>query len=207
MTIDEYVQSVIDYVPNELPLRDHIAKELRAHVAERMQSGQPLDDVLRSLGDPLKLAESYLAAEPIRSAPVGPRVVAKLIDFLVVAGIAALIACLVWFTAPEPIANFAPVIGIFICAFGFPIYTAVAEYANGWTLGKRVMGILVVRESGARISLGQSLLRQLPLLAQIFFIDALFALFTEKSQRAFELVTKTRTTIYPWSTPASDRQA
>ena len=54
------------------------------------------------------------------------------------------------------------------------------------------MGIRVVRESGARISLGQSVLRQLPFFAQFFFIDALFALFTERRQRAFELITKTR---------------
>ena len=54
------------------------------------------------------------------------------------------------------------------------------------------MGIHVVRESGARISLGQALLRQLPFFGQFFFIDALFALFTERRQRAFELLTKTR---------------
>ena len=41
-------------------------------------------------------------------------------------------------------------------------------------------------------ALGQALLRQLPFFAQFFFIDALFVLFTEKHQRAFELVTKTR---------------
>ena len=55
------------------------------------------------------------------------------------------------------------------------------------------MGIRVVRESGARISLGQSVLRQLPFFAQFFFIDALFALFTDKRQRSFELLSKTRT--------------
>jgi uncharacterized RDD family membrane protein YckC len=55
------------------------------------------------------------------------------------------------------------------------------------------MGIRVVRESGARIGLGQSCLRQLPFFGQFFFIDALFALFNERRQRAFELLTKTRT--------------
>ena len=43
------------------------------------------------------------------------------------------------------------------------------------------------------ISLGQAFLRQLPFFAQFFFIDALFALFTERRQRAFELLTRTRT--------------
>ena len=71
-------------------------------------------------------------------------------------------------------------------------YTIAAEHYAGQTVGKRLMGIHVVRESGARISLGQSAIRQLPLLGQIFFIDVLFALFTEKHQRAFELLSKTR---------------
>lgn len=54
------------------------------------------------------------------------------------------------------------------------------------------MGLRVVRESGARISLIQSIVRQLPVLGQIYLIDILFALFTEKNQRAFELASKTR---------------
>ena len=73
----------------------------------------------------------------------------------------------------------------------------LAEHYAGQTVGKRVMGIQVVRESGARISLGQSAIRQLPLLGQIFFIDVLFALFTDKHQRAFELITKTRAVAVP----------
>ena len=49
-----------------------------------------------------------------------------------------------------------------------------------------------MRESGAQIGLGQSLLRQLPFFAQFFWIDVWFALFTTRSQRAFEMLTKTR---------------
>jgi uncharacterized RDD family membrane protein YckC len=54
------------------------------------------------------------------------------------------------------------------------------------------MGLRVVRESGARISFGQSVVRQLPVFLEIFWIDVLFALFTEKHQRAFEILSKTR---------------
>ena len=49
-----------------------------------------------------------------------------------------------------------------------------------------------MRESGARISGGQSLVRQLPLVFSFFFLDVIFALFTDKHQRAFELISKTR---------------
>ena len=131
MTGERYIQSVVDFVPPGLPLRDQIALDLRAHIAERVHEGRALDDILAQLGDPLTLAESYL-------------------------------------------------------------YTVTAEYLAGHTLGKRLMGIRVVRESGARIGLGQSFLRQLPFFGGFSIIDALFALFTERRQRAFELLTKTR---------------
>ena len=70
--------------------------------------------------------------------------------------------------------------------FGFLIYTIVAEWRSGQTFGKRRYGLFVVQESGAPITLGQSVVRQLSLVFQIFWIDALFALFTERRQRAFE---------------------
>ena len=76
-------------------------------------------------------------------------------------------------------------------------YVILAESESGQTIGKRVMGLRVVQESGAQISLGQSVVRQLPVFFQVFWIDVLFALFTERSQRAFELLSKTRVVITP----------
>jgi uncharacterized RDD family membrane protein YckC len=73
------------------------------------------------------------------------------------------------------------------------VYTVVAEYASSQTLGKRIFNLSVVRESGRRIGFGQAVVRQLPLFLSVIWIDALFALFTDKRQRAFELLSKTRT--------------
>jgi uncharacterized RDD family membrane protein YckC len=80
-------------------------------------------------------------------------------------------------------------------SFGFGIYTILAEHVAAQTLGKKLAGIRVVRESGARISLGQALVRQLPMFLQVYMIDVMFALFTDKSQRAFELLSKTRVVV------------
>ena len=44
---------------------------------------------------------------------------------------------------------------------------------------------------------GQAVVRQLPVLFQFFWIDVLFALFTERRQRAFELLSKTRVVVAP----------
>ena len=192
MTLDAYIQSVVECVPTRMGLRDQIAMELRGHIAERLEHGQPLDDALRQFGDPRALAESYLAAVPLKSVGFLRRATAKLIDFLVIVAFVGGMAAFLWMVGPTELAWFLPMLCIISCLLGLFGYTIAAEHYAGQTVGKRVMGIHVVRESGARISLGQSAIRQLPLLGQIFFIDVLFALFTEKKQRAFELITKTR---------------
>jgi uncharacterized RDD family membrane protein YckC len=195
MSGDLYVASVIDHVPSGLPLRDQIAMELRGHIAERMAQGQPLDEILRQLGDPEKLAESYLAAIPLTSASIWARLGAKIIDVLLVAAVVCLAlgvpAFFLWPYLPEA-KYFLPPVAMVLCVFAFAAYTIEQEYRRGATVGKQMMGVRVVRESGARISLGQAALRQLPFFAQFYFIDAIFALFTKHHQRAFELITKTR---------------
>ena len=192
MTAEAFVQLVVDCVPPRMGLRDQIAMEVHSHIAERLEHGQPLEDVLRQFGDPRALAESYLAAVPLYSVHFLRRAAAKLIDFVAIVAFVGALAALAWMVGPAGLEWFLPVLCIFGLLLGLFGYTILAEHYVGQTIGKRVMGIQVVRESGARISLGQSAIRQLPLLGQIFFIDVLFALFTEKKQRAFELITKTR---------------
>src|SRR6187397_2555923 len=77
----------------------------------------------------------------------------------------------------------------------FFFYTIAAETLFSQTIGKWLLSLRVVRESGARISLGQAIVRQLPAVLQVGWIDAMFALFTEKSQRAFEMLSKTRVVV------------
>jgi uncharacterized RDD family membrane protein YckC len=192
MTAEAYIQAVVAHVPPRMGLRDQIAMEVRSHIAERTEHGQPLDEVLRQFGDPRALAESYLAAVPLQSARLMARFVAKVIDAVVVGAFVGLLAALLWMVLPSELGALVPIACILACFFGFLAYTALAEHRDGQTIGKRLMGIQVVRESGALITLGQSAIRQLPWIGQIIVIDAAFALFTDKKQRAFELITKTR---------------
>jgi uncharacterized RDD family membrane protein YckC len=193
MTADDYINRVVDYMPRATPMRSQIATELRGHIAERVGNGQSLDDVLRNLGDPAALADSYLAAVPLSTVSFWRRAAAKIVDLLIfVTPIIALVV-LVW-TRSEPGFLF-PFVMFFAVVGGgliFGIYSATAECLTGQTLGKHLMGIRVVRESGARISAGQAIVRNLPLVLQVFWIDAMFALATDKAQRAFELLSKTR---------------
>lgn len=194
---DDYINRVLDHLPRGTPMRAQIAMELRGNIAERLESGQPLADVLRQLGDPRTLAESYLTAVPLVSASFLRRGVAKLVDVIVV-----VLTILVFVGLPTfwlavyrewPfLLGFGVLLVILAASFGFGLYTIVAEHWLGYTLGKRALGLRVVRESGAPIGLGQSIVRQLPMFLQVYWIDVLFALFTDKSQRAFELLSKTR---------------
>ncbi len=185
-TEQDYILHVLNALPGNTPLRAQIAMELRGHIGERLAGGQPLDEILRQLGDPTALAESYLSAVPLVSAQFGERVAAKLIDvaavFIPVAAVTSLLL-----DGPAFVVT-CLLLGVYLQA----VYQIVAESSFGYTLGKRLLGMRVVRESGARISGGQAIVRALPYFLSVFWIDGMFALFTEKSQRAFELLSKTR---------------
>lgn len=193
-TMDDYIGSVLNNMPAATPNRSQIAMELRGHISERMASGQSLADVVRQLGDPVSLAESYLSAVPLTSASFGSRALAKIVDILaaiaIMVPLAFVLGQLIGFRNGFPFV-------ILFAAFGgsslLAIGTIVAEYNAGQTPGKRLAGIRVVRESGARISVGEAIVRQLPMFTQVYWIDVMFALFTEKNQRAFEMLSKTRT--------------
>jgi uncharacterized RDD family membrane protein YckC len=197
MTADDYIRNVLSAMPAATPRRAQIAAELRGHIAERLESGQPLETILRGLGAPAQLAASYLSEVPLVSAGLGSRAAAKLVDAclpLTVTIPIAVAGWLVWGNAFFPFALAAALAGAWLV---FWIYTVVAEWQSGQTIGKRVFGMIVVREDGARISGGQAVVRQLPVLCQFYWIDVFFALFTERRQRAFELLSKTRVVVAP----------
>jgi uncharacterized RDD family membrane protein YckC len=190
MSADEsYINQVVDRLPRGATLRSQVAMELRSHIAERVEHGTPVDDALRQLGDPVALAESYLSAIPLVAAGFWARVAAKIADLLAFACGYVPIVWLLTRILPPP---FVIIASIALFAFGFCFYTLLAEYRFGKTFGKHLLGLRVVRESGGGVSLGQSFVRQLPVCLQVGWVDVLFALFTEKHQRAFELLSKTR---------------
>jgi uncharacterized RDD family membrane protein YckC len=195
ITVDEYINRVLAAMPRQMPTRSQIAMELRGHISERVAHGDPLDEVLRRLGDPVMLAESYLAAEPLVPASFRARVAAKLVDVLIVLVAVSPLALLGWRSLGLVVVG----VALIAASFAFGLYTIAAEYVAGDTVGKRLMGLRVVRESGSRIGLGQAIVRQLPMFLQVYMIDVCFALFTERHQRAFELLSKTRVVTRPVS--------
>ena len=192
MTADDYVDRVLAWLPLGTPNRHQIAMELRGHIVERLAGGQSLDAALGQLGDPLALAESYLSAVPLVSASFWSRALAKIVDIALILVVMIPLLCVAFLTTPREVMPVLLFIVITGAAIATGLYLTVAEARYGHTLGKRLLGLKVVRESGARISFGQAVVRQLPMFLQMYWIDVLFALFTERSQRAFEMLSKTR---------------
>ena len=192
MNAELYVNEVLACMPPATPRRSQIAEDLRSHIRDRIELGDTLEAVLAQLGDPSRLAESYLAEVPLVSASFGRRLAAKAMDLAAMWAVLAPVGYLAWnYVPPRALL----VIVILLAVVGLSplaVYTAISEYRTGQTLGKHLLGLRVVRDSGARISLGDAIVRQIPVCMQIHVIDGVFALFTEKSQRAFELLSKTR---------------
>jgi uncharacterized RDD family membrane protein YckC len=207
MTAEDYIRNVLGRMPSDMSSGAEIATELRGHIAERVGSGQPLDAVLRQLGDPATLAASYLSAEPLDPAPPARRIAAKAADVLLVLAVIApfgvgMIARWGW-----GMFGVLPLLVFLGGSLLFGAYTIVLEARWGRTLGKKWLDLRVVRESGARISFGQAIVRQLPMFVQVYWIDALFALCTDKQQRAFELLSKTRVVTVVRSAKAAGRSS
>ena len=192
ITADDFVNHVLSRMPAATPRREQIAMELRGHISERVNAGEPLDEILEQLGDPVTLAESYLSAIPLVAADWWSRATARLIDFGLPVVLLAPVGLLIWLATPPEWVPPLLLIYVFVGGATIAIYPMVAEATYGKTLGKHLRGLRVVTESGMRISSGQAIVRNLPWLLEVWWIDALFALFTDRSQRAFELLSKTR---------------
>ena len=197
MTAEQYIAQVTAPMPRPA-LRTQVAMELRAHINERLAGGVSLDDVIKQLGDPSALADSYLSAEPLQSAGAWSRIGAKIVDaFVVILAILPLafgLGSLAYAAgAGRGSVVIVLVVSLLGSSFAFCLYMIIAESFYAQTFGKRLFKLRVVQESGARISVGQAIVRQLPLFFQVAWLDAAFALFTERHQRAVEMLSKTRT--------------
>jgi uncharacterized RDD family membrane protein YckC len=166
--------------------------ELRAIVGEQLQRRRTPEEISRQLGDPKALTESYLGATPLVTAPILRRIGAKLLDVAFMSIAIATVLGLAGQTLAPEFAVLVVVAGLVGGAVGFGIGTIGMEFRLGQTPGKRLLGLQVVGESGAAISLGQAVVRQLPMVFQFYWVDVLFAFFTDRQQRAFELLSKTR---------------
>lgn len=209
---DRYVESVMHRIAPGMPGSARFESDLRAHLAERMRTGEPESEAVARMGRPEEVARGFLeSAEPDLARP-GERLGAFLLDVgLGAAALAALCAIGAWWLAPRmtvdpPLTLEVLVAGTLIFFFLAAIlYFPVFETLFGQTAGKRVFGIVVARETGERAGASAAIVRRIPFLFDIWPFDAAFLLFTARRQRAFDLAAKTiviraegRRTRRPW---------
>lgn len=203
---EDYLARVMKELPRPLPERGRIEDELRSHLADRLEAapGGTPEQALSRMAPPEEVARDYLAEISFEDAPLGKRVGAFLIDALAGTVVLTPIWIFLWLSflpqlELQPPLTYGwvllPLLFITKMAAAVAIlsiiYFPVAEAIWGRTLGKLAVGIYVTREDGRAAGWVPAILRRLSFLLEIFWIDAVFALFTKRRQRVFDLVART----------------
>ena len=197
--MDRYIEDVLRHVFATPEDRERLETDLRSHFAAGEAEGRAPREIIDGLGLPAEVAAAFNAERDIEYAGFWQRLVAFIGDF----------GLLTWFTVPVLALGFLMgVVGeepgevaiiwfvlcglLFLALMGIWIfYFPLLEAHSGKTLGKHLMRIRVVRENGAPIGLGQAFVRRLSLFFEMLWIDALFIPFTDKRQRALDIIAKT----------------
>lgn len=205
-TTEKYIHDVLRNVPAPASERRRIETDLRAHLAEAVAAGQPAESVIARMGRPDEVAAELMATLPLAYARFLPRLLAFALDglamFLVAGALAAIaIACSnLRPQTPPPTTpdNLLAALGIAgaitsgAASLGvFFLYFPLFEGRFGQTPGKRLLRLRVLKENGLPIGYKEAFLRRLSLYFEIIWVDALFIPFTDRRQRAFDIVAHT----------------
>jgi uncharacterized RDD family membrane protein YckC len=224
-TIEEYVTAVERRLPRWLPGRRDMLADLRAHLSDRVAAGEGEPAAVRSLEPPAQYAAALLEGLELQPAPHGRRLGAFLVDVLLGLPLLAIAFLgfnlvmtavsgawprempLLWWQGMRDLLGAGP--GIFWLLLIFAgmimasawllsiLYFPVAEAVWGTTIGKRLFGLCVASDDGTRVTWGRAFIRRLPFYFEFFWLDALFALFTRRHQRAFDHVARTAVVLVP----------
>src|SRR5689334_5258545 len=92
-----YVRDVLSHIPRHSPDRQRIEDDLRARMRAHLEAGDTPAAAIAAIGDPKAVAQSYLGEPTLHYAPLGLRLLAACVDFMVLsAGWITPMALLVW---------------------------------------------------------------------------------------------------------------
>ncbi len=191
--IERYVEEVLEELPPAATGRDGIESDLRAHLNEAAEASGSGERAVREMGPAAETAEGYARGLDLTPARLADRTGAFLVDL----GLGALLSAVIFAVATDVEAGasgWGTAMTVVVAAVAGALallYFPALETRYGQTLGKRLFGLCVAREDGLRAELWRTVVRRLPLFFEFFWLDALFAPFTAKSQRAFDLVAGT----------------
>lgn len=210
---ERYLHEVLRHVPAAFPeRRARIAADLRSHLAESIAAGESEEGAVRRMGPAEQTAGTFLQGAPLPLAPLGDRLGAYMLDNALLAAPVLAAFALAGMRDPAWLASLERpgTVGARIVVAAVVIATAavsllyfpVLEARSGQTPGKRLFGIAVVKASGTAVRFGTALIRRLPSLFNFSLLDAVFAPFTAKRQRAFDIVAGT---LVVTSSPSASR--
>jgi len=200
-----YVHTVMRNVTASQNERTRIENDLYAHLDAAIQTGEPIDAVLARMGSPEEVAGAFMAQVELVYAGFWLRLSAFLIDVFVLI-IPLLAAAVIFFVGsslipshPDRLANYlwGGIVILLICVSGLAavglliMYFPILEGRFGQTLGKRLLGMRVLKENGLPIGYREAFLRRISFYFDFFPFDALFIPFTEKHQRGFDIIAHT----------------
>jgi uncharacterized RDD family membrane protein YckC len=206
-SIEGYVSETLNFIQAGATEKERIAADLRLHLQAALEAGEPLAAAFERMGSPAELAAAFMSEIPLRYAGFWPRAAAAIIDLLAIFLGAALMAAFgLGFASLIPERPDNPNFGLYIyeglmilLVIGAVLgtlalilgYFTLLEGRFGTTLGKRLIGLRVLKENGLPIGYKEAFLRRLSYYFEFWPVDALFVFFTEKRQRAMDIVART----------------
>lgn len=202
--VDRYIREVLAYI--HLPAGDEkrIEADLRAHFEEALAAGDSAEAVIARMGQPKEVAAEFMAQARLRYAGFWRRLVAFLVDLAIiipVVGVLSVLGIVLANLVPRGPQGADYVIGAILIALVVAIggvvvgilllYFPILEGRFGQTVGKRLLGLRVLKEDGLPMGYKEAFLRRLSFYFDFLVIDALFIPFTEKKQRAFDIIART----------------
>ena len=216
--IDGYISELKKNIFTSDDRKAQFEADLRSHIEEKIDAGQSEFNALRKMGNPEEVAHEFMAETGIKYANIFERFLAFMVDLSVCTIVAGLFFLLLYIFPKSIITTIYPdlpadlpqnlegliqsgievvflvvLFGLFFVGFSALVllYFPLMETLYGWTLGKKLLKLRVIKEDLRRVNFGAAILRRLSLYFELLFLDAIFIPFTEKRQRAFDIIAKT----------------
>ncbi len=216
--IERYINDVMRNIYAPASEKEKFASDLHLHFKEGIESGESEINLINRMGDPKDVANEFMAEVSMQEANFFERLIAFIIDmnvchFITIPLLMAIIFSPAvfsdFFTAVDlfhyldrshaqihdvhlSVLGIVLLVGFFFMMLGVQIlYFPILEHYYGKTLGKHLLRLRVLNESGAVPGLGATFIRRLSYYFEILTLDAIFIFFTDKKQRAFDMVAKT----------------
>ncbi len=202
--VDRYLAAVLQNIHASAGERQRIETDLRAHFEAAESAGETVESVITRMGTPVEVAVEFMSQLELPYASFWRRLVAFAVDLgLIMLTSSVFFVFFVWFSnrVPRHPSGWEYILGAILIALAagcvlamtgiILLYFPILEARFGQTLGKKLFGLRVLREDGLPIYYKEAFLRRISYYFEVLPVDALFILFTDRHQRAFDIVART----------------